>query len=117
MWNSFRTDQRMGTSGEITTYAAGNGDLIGAYVARPAGDGPFPGLVLVHHAPGWDEFYLEFAHRFANHGFVAICPNLYFRYGHGTPDDVARAALFLASEHSSWISGVTLDVAGGSVLV
>jgi 3-oxoacyl-[acyl-carrier protein] reductase len=35
----------------------------------------------------------------------------------GTPDDVAHAALFLASDHSSWISGVTLDVAGGSVLV
>ena len=35
----------------------------------------------------------------------------------GTPDDVAYAALFLASDHSSWVSGVTLDVAGGSVLV
>jgi 3-oxoacyl-[acyl-carrier protein] reductase len=31
----------------------------------------------------------------------------------GTPDDVARAALFLASEQSSWISGIVLDVAGG----
>jgi len=30
---------------------------------------------------------------------------------------VAHAALFLASDHSSWISGITLDVAGGSVLV
>ena len=35
----------------------------------------------------------------------------------GTPDDVAHAALFLASDHSSWISGVTVDIAGGSVLV
>lgn len=35
----------------------------------------------------------------------------------GTPEDVARAALFLASESSSWITGVVLDVAGGSVLV
>jgi 3-oxoacyl-[acyl-carrier protein] reductase len=35
----------------------------------------------------------------------------------GTPEDVAHAALFLASDQSSWISGVTLDVAGGSVLV
>jgi 3-oxoacyl-[acyl-carrier protein] reductase len=34
----------------------------------------------------------------------------------GTPEDVAHAALFLASGASSWISGVTLDVAGGSVL-
>jgi 3-oxoacyl-[acyl-carrier protein] reductase len=35
----------------------------------------------------------------------------------GTPEDVARAAVFLASDQSSWISGITLDVAGGSVLV
>jgi 3-oxoacyl-[acyl-carrier protein] reductase len=35
----------------------------------------------------------------------------------GTPDDVAQAALFLASDQSGWISGVTLDIAGGSVLV
>jgi 3-oxoacyl-[acyl-carrier protein] reductase len=35
----------------------------------------------------------------------------------GTPKDVAHAALFLASDHSSWISGITLDIAGGSVLV
>jgi 3-oxoacyl-[acyl-carrier protein] reductase len=35
----------------------------------------------------------------------------------GVPDDVAQAALYLASGRSAWISGVTLDVAGGSVLV
>jgi 3-oxoacyl-[acyl-carrier protein] reductase len=35
----------------------------------------------------------------------------------GIPSDVAHAALFLASEQSSWISGITLDIAGGSVLV
>jgi 3-oxoacyl-[acyl-carrier protein] reductase len=34
----------------------------------------------------------------------------------GTPEDVAHAAVFLASDDSSWISGITLDVAGGSVL-
>jgi 3-oxoacyl-[acyl-carrier protein] reductase len=34
----------------------------------------------------------------------------------GTPQDVAEAALFLASGGSSWISGIVLDVAGGSVL-
>jgi 3-oxoacyl-[acyl-carrier protein] reductase len=35
----------------------------------------------------------------------------------GTPDDVAREALFLASEDASWITGVILDVAGGAVMV
>jgi 3-oxoacyl-[acyl-carrier protein] reductase len=35
----------------------------------------------------------------------------------GTPDDIADAAMFLASDEASWISGVVLDVAGGSVIV
>jgi 3-oxoacyl-[acyl-carrier protein] reductase len=34
----------------------------------------------------------------------------------GTPEDVARAALFLAGDEAPWITGVVLDVAGGAVL-
>jgi 3-oxoacyl-[acyl-carrier protein] reductase len=34
----------------------------------------------------------------------------------GRPEDVAQATLFLASDASSWITGVTLDVAGGKVM-
>jgi 3-oxoacyl-[acyl-carrier protein] reductase len=34
----------------------------------------------------------------------------------GVPDDVAQAALFLASDASSWITGATLDIAGGQVM-
>jgi 3-oxoacyl-[acyl-carrier protein] reductase len=34
----------------------------------------------------------------------------------GTPEDVARAALFLATEDSSWVTGVILDVSGGAVM-
>lgn len=35
----------------------------------------------------------------------------------GTPDDIAEAALFLATGASSWITGLVLDVAGGAVMV
>jgi 3-oxoacyl-[acyl-carrier protein] reductase len=35
----------------------------------------------------------------------------------GQPQDVASATLFLASSASSWITGVTLDVAGGKVML
>ncbi|MDP8924836.1 MAG: dienelactone hydrolase family protein [Chloroflexota bacterium] len=89
MWNTFRTDVEQGIVAGITSIAGGGGDSIHAYVARPDGPGPYPGVVLVHHLPGWDEFYQEFTRRFANHGLSAICPDLYCRDGHGTPDDVA----------------------------
>ena len=35
----------------------------------------------------------------------------------GTPEDVARAARFLASDDADWITGMVLDVAGGAVMV
>jgi len=35
----------------------------------------------------------------------------------GRPEDVSEAALYLASDRSSWVTGVILDVAGGAVLV
>lgn len=34
----------------------------------------------------------------------------------GTPDDVASAAAFLASDEAAWITGLVLDVAGGAVM-
>jgi 3-oxoacyl-[acyl-carrier protein] reductase len=35
----------------------------------------------------------------------------------GTPEDVALAAVFLASDSAAWLTGVTLDVAGGYVML
>ena len=89
MWNSFRTDDRTGLVAEVITYPGGGGDEIHAYVVRPTGDEPRPGIVAVHHLPGWDEFYREFCERLARHGYSVLCPDLYDRFGHGTPDDVA----------------------------
>jgi 3-oxoacyl-[acyl-carrier protein] reductase len=34
----------------------------------------------------------------------------------GEPQDVADAALYLASDASSWVTGVTLDIAGGQIM-
>ena len=85
----YETDMYEGMLAETIAMAGANGDVINAYFARPLGPGPFPGMVLVHHMPGWDEWYREAARRFAYHGYAAISPNLYHRAGHGTPEDVA----------------------------
>ena len=84
----YETNQYAGLLAETVTYSGYQGDLINAYFARPLGPGPFPGIVLIHHMPGWDEWYWEATRKFAHHGYAAIAPNLYFRAGHGTPEDV-----------------------------
>jgi carboxymethylenebutenolidase len=79
------------TCGNVTI-EGDKGTPITAYLARPSGPGPFPGVVLVHHLPGWSELYIETTRRFAHHGYVGICANLYEREGGGSggnPDDVA----------------------------
>src|SRR5688500_1859772 len=88
MWNSFRTDAPPAVTAEGITLTGANGDTIHAYTAKPAGPGPHPGVVLVHHMPGWSEFYLETTRRMAHQGYNAICTDLYCRAGHGLPDDV-----------------------------
>ena len=89
LWNSLDTAGQDGMTAAVITYAGANGDKIHAYVARPDGKGPFGGVVLIHHMPGWDELYREFTRRFAQHGYNAICPDLYCREGHGRPDEMS----------------------------
>jgi carboxymethylenebutenolidase len=62
-------------------------DQIDAYLARPGGGGPYPGVVIIHHMPGWDGPTKEIARRFAHHGYAAISPNLHFREGKATPEE------------------------------
>jgi carboxymethylenebutenolidase len=73
-------------SGETVQMRGHQGDTIDAYLARPEGTGRFPGVVVVHHMPGWDEATIEITRKFAQHGYAAICPNLHFREGKGTPE-------------------------------
>jgi carboxymethylenebutenolidase len=107
-WNSFDTGAHTGITAEVISFAGGNGDEINAWVARPTGDAPTPGVVAVHHLPGWDEFYREFSERLARHGYTVICPDLYSRFGHGTPDDVAAKA---RAEGGAPDDGVVADLA------
>lgn len=85
----YQTNMYEGMLAETVTMHGAKGDVINAYFARPLGAGPFPGMVLIHHMPGWDEWYREATRKFAHHGYATISPDLYHRAGHGTPEDVA----------------------------
>ena len=47
-----------GMTCENVTIKGDRGTPITAYVAKPSGPGPFPGVALVYHLPGWGEFYI-----------------------------------------------------------
>lgn len=81
--------QYPGMLAETVTIRGHKGENISAYVAHPTGPGRFPGVVLIHHVPGWDEWYIEATRKFAHHGYAAISHNLYHRAGEGSPEDVA----------------------------
>jgi carboxymethylenebutenolidase len=69
------------------------GEEIEAYLARPTADGSRGGVVVIHHMPGYDRGTKEITRRFAELGYDAICPNLYWREAPGAaPDDAAATA-------------------------
>jgi carboxymethylenebutenolidase len=50
-----------------------------AFLARPAepGDGPFPGVVIIHEALGLNENIQEISRRFADAGYAALAVDLF----------------------------------------
>jgi carboxymethylenebutenolidase len=69
------------------------GDEVEAYAARPAGDHRRGGVVVIHHMPGYDRATKEMVRRFAELGYDAAMPNLYWREAPGAaPDDAAATA-------------------------
>ncbi len=102
--------QYQGMIAEVMNIRGFGGDFISAYAARPLGPGPFPGVVLIHHAPGWDEWYWEATRKFAHHGYAAISPNLYHRLGTGDADDMAAKARSAGGVADDQVLG---DIEGG----
>jgi carboxymethylenebutenolidase len=91
-----------------------NGDLLEAYHARPLGVAPVPGVVVIHHMPGWDEWTKEVVRKLAHHGYAAVAPHLFSRLGPGAADDVAAAARAVGGMPDSQVLG---DVAAAADLL
>jgi carboxymethylenebutenolidase len=96
----------------------GERDRLQGYIARPEGDGPFPGVVIIHEAFGLNENMQDIASRFADEGYVAFAVDLFtgrsralcmarFMGGmlHGTPERFGigdlKAALSVLAEQPS----------------
>jgi len=79
---------------QTQTLQVRHGDLaIDAYYARPSGDGPYPGVVVIQEIFGINEHIRDVTQRFARAGYAAIAPALYQRLAPGfevgyEPEDI-----------------------------
>ena len=92
LWNQLNTGDYEGMLAETITIQGYNHDMVRAYYSRPLGEGPYPGIILIPHMPGWDEINRETARRFSQHGYAVICPDIFGRFGQGLPADIAAKA-------------------------
>jgi carboxymethylenebutenolidase len=87
-----------------------NGSTTPGYLARPEGDGPFPGVIVIQEWWGLNDNIKDIAERFAREGFAAFAPDLYHGEVVSEPDaamkkmmalDIPRASheLVKAAEH------------------
>ena len=58
------------------TFPFGSGQRPG-YLARPDGEGPFPGVIVIHEIFGLNENIRDIARRFAAEGYVALAVDLF----------------------------------------
>lgn len=72
-----------------------NGRVTRGYLARPAGDGPWPGVVVIQEWWGLNDNIRDIADRFAGEGFVSLAPDLYYGETAAEPDDARKLAMAL----------------------
>ncbi len=58
-------------------FEAPNGVRIRGHYAAPAGDGPHPGVIVIHEIFGLNGDMKEKVARFASMGYAAFAPDLY----------------------------------------
>jgi carboxymethylenebutenolidase len=89
---------------------------LGGYLALPEGEGPFPGVVIIHEIFGLNDNIKDIAQRFANVGYAALAVDLFagrnraicmFRFmgqmqfnslNNGSIQDLKQALTYLAEQ-------------------
>src|SRR5512135_3525016 len=67
------------TAGSYVELSVTDGTTMSAYVARPAGGGRHPGIMVFQEAFGVNAHIRDVTERFAREGYVAIAPELFHR--------------------------------------
>jgi carboxymethylenebutenolidase len=72
-----------------------NGKSTSAYLTLPGGEGPWPGVVVIQEWWGLDDHIKAVADRFAEAGFAAIAPDLYYGAVTSEPDEARKLVMAL----------------------
>src|ERR1700691_2651143 len=68
---------------ETVSLKVDDGTEMNAYVARPSGDGKYPGVLVFQEAFGVNAHIRDVTERLAREGYVSIAPDLYHRTAPG----------------------------------
>ena len=80
-----------GMLAETVLFRGHDDDQISGYLARPLGEGPYPGVIVIHEVFGLVTHIGELVRKIAARGYAVVAPDLHHREGPGDPDDVAAA--------------------------
>ncbi|MHB8635942.1 MAG: dienelactone hydrolase family protein [Fimbriimonadaceae bacterium] len=95
---------------ESVTLTLDDGAQMGAYSARPIGEGPFPGIVVLQEAFGVNAHIRDMVARFALQGFVALAPELFHRTAPGFQGDYTDFAAVAPNMQALNDADMTVDL-------
>lgn len=78
-----------------------NGTTTMGFLARPEGDGPFPGVIVIQEWWGLNDNIKDIARRFAGEEFVAFAPDLYHGKVVAEPDEAQKLMMGLDMNRAS----------------
>jgi carboxymethylenebutenolidase len=70
------------------------------FLARPASDPPWPGIVVCMEGYGMDQWLLRVCERLAAEGYAAIAPDMYARFGGSNTQEGPKHLLELKTPHA-----------------
>jgi carboxymethylenebutenolidase len=65
------------TASAVSFAGPGGERQLEGYLARPEGEGPFPGVVIIHEIYGLNDNIRDIARRFAREGYIALAVDLF----------------------------------------
>jgi len=84
-----------GLIAEMVEYPGPDGEMLPGYLARPDGEGPYPGVIVLQEWWGVNEHIKDVTRRVALERFVALAPDLYKGQVATEPDEARKLVMEL----------------------